>query len=252
MARRRRRGNSWKKLLAKAALGAALLALIYFLITNYLFVVRRVDVVLPEGSRFTPQQAAGCTNLRVGTRLDRVDRESVASALRDTGWLVLEDLRVQYPDCVRIEVSERRPAALVSHGGTLLVTDAEGIMIAQVSGDAGYEDCLYVTEMDIRRAQPGQALQSSSSGKMEAMTALLQALEEVPCRDLIARASIESARNIKLYSVNHVWVEMGDKERMADKLRLTEAALTDMIAKQESLGTLNVSGGRYADYAPNE
>lgn len=232
--------------------GAVVLAAVYFLMMNYLFVVRRVSVQLPQNSRFTAQQAAASTGIVVGTRLDRVDRAAVAQALQDTGWLILEDMELKYPDQVHLVVSERKPAAMVSHVSTLLVTDSDGVLIEQVSGDPGYADCLYVTDVDIRRAQPGQPLQSGTSGKIEGMVALLKGLEQVPCHDLIAWASLESPRNIRLYSSNHVWVSMGDEEKMTDKLRLAEAALSDMISKDEKLGKLNVSSGLYADYAPED
>lgn len=231
---------------------AAAALLVWFLLTNYVFVVRSTGVQLPENSRYTPQQVMQQSGLKLGTRMDRIDEAAIAQNLQDTGWLVLEDIQLQYPGHVVLAVSERRPAAMVSHVSTLIITDAQGIMIEQVKGDPGYDNCVYVTDMDIRRAQPGHALQPTESKRFEALTALLQGLEEVPCHDLIGWVTMEDPRDLRMYATNHVWVELGDSDDMADKLRWTEAALTDLIARGEKLGTLNVASGKHADYSPGD
>lgn len=253
MARRRNRkklrpGQVCTLILAAAVVAAAA----YFLITNYLFVVRSIAVQLPEGARFTQQQAAQQSGLKLGARMDRIDEAAIAQQLAGTGWLELEDVRLEYPSHVELVVSQRKPAALVSHVSTVLVTDADGVVIEQVAGEPNYPDCVYVTDLDVKRAQPGHVLQSGSRGKVEALTALLQGFEEVPCQELISWVTLEEPKNVKMYSTNHVWVEMGEPENMADKLRWTEAALNDLIARGENLGTLNVSSGRHADYAPQQ
>lgn len=235
-------------LLGLAAMGW----LVYFLLTNYVFVVRKVSVELPTDSRFTQQQAASAAGIRLGTRMDRLDTEAFEKGLQASGWLELEKFEIDYPDHVNLIVRERKPAAMISDAGTLLVIDSDGVLIEQVSGDPGYPDCIYIQDVEIRRAQPGQQLQTNDPEKIESIVALLKGLESVPCHDLISRASMADARNIRLYSVNHVWVEMGAGERMAEKLYWAEAALTDMVARGEQLGTLYVSSGKHADYAPQQ
>lgn len=251
MARRRnRRRFSPAKAVAGLLGFAALLGAVYVLLINYVFVVREVGVQMPQDCRFTAQQVAQVSGVKLGTRLDRIDEAEIAQNVLNSGWLCLEGVEVIYPDRLQITVSQRRPAALVSHVSTLLVTDSDGIMIEQVSGDPGYPGCVYITDIDIRRAHPGQRLQAADNTKIDAMVMLLKGLEEVSCQDLISWASVAQSRAMRLYSGNHVYVELGDGSRMPDKLRLMEAALTDMIHRGESLGTLNVSSGIYADYAP--
>ena len=234
-------------------MGIAILGLtVYLIVTNYVFVVRHVSVQLPDNSRFTPQQVALESGLHLGTRMDEIDVDLIARNLQDTGWLYLQDVVLQYPSGVQLVVEQRKPAALVSHVSTVIVTDANGIVIEQASGDPGYSNCVYVTDIDVHRAVPGYLLEASTDGKVDAMVALLQGFAEVPCQDLISFATLENPRNVRLYSTNHVWVVMGEGEKMADKLRWTEAALTDLIAKGEKLGTLNVVGGNHADYAPQQ
>lgn len=255
MARRRHRKREKitpGKVLTLIIAAGIVAAVAYFLITHYLFVVRSVSVQLPESARYTPQQVASQSGLKLGTRMDRIDETALAQQLAGTGWLELKDVQLQYPNHVQLVVEERKPAALVSHVSTVLVTDADGVLIEQVSGQPGYPDCVYVTDVDVKRAQPGHVLESGSRGKIEAMVALLQGFEEVPCQELISWATLEDPRNVKMYSTNHVWVEMGEPENMADKLRWTEAALNDLIARGEKLGTLNVSSGKHADYAPQQ
>lgn len=250
--RKSRRKTQPRQVVTLIAAAVIVAAAAYFLITNYLFVVRSVGVQMAETGRFTPQQVVLQSGLQLGTRMDRIDEAAIAQQLDSTGWLKLDDVQLEYPNRVQLVVSERKPAALVSHVSTMLVTDADGVLIEQVASEPNYPDCVYVTDVDVKRAQPGQVLQSGTRGKIEAMVALLQGFEEVPCQELISWATLENPQNIRMYSTNHVWVEMGEGENMADKLRWTEAALTDLIARDEKLGTLNVSSGRHADYAPQQ
>lgn len=253
MARRRRgRRMTGGGLLSMLAALAVVALIVYLVLTNYVFVVRSVSVELSGTDRYTSQQVALQSGLTLGTRMDRIDSDAIAHQLGATGWLQLDEVRLEYPSKVILAVSERTPAALVSHVSTVLVTDSDGVLIEQVSGDPGYANCLYITDVDVKRAQPGQRLQASTAGKIDAIVALLKGLEEVPCQSLISWATLENPQNIKLYSTNHVWVEMGDDENMADKLRWTEAVLNDLIGRGEKLGTLNVSSGTHADYAPEQ
>ena len=248
--RRRRRMTAGGLLSWAAALAVTALA-VYLVLTNYVFVVRSVGVEL-SGDRYTSQQVVLESGLTLGTRMDRIDQEAIARRLGDTGWLRLEEIRLEYPNRAVLVVAERTPAALVSHVSTMLVTDSDGVLIEQVTGDPGYSNCLYVTDVDVKRAQPGQPLQAATVGKINALVALLKGFEQVPCQSLISWATMENPQNIMMYSTNHVWVEMGGSENIADKLRWTQAVLEDLIARGEKLGTLNVSSGTHADYAPQQ
>lgn len=248
MAGRRRAPGALRMLLLPALIALA----VYLVLTNYVFVVRSVSVRMDADERFSPQEVVLLSGVELGTRMDRINGAAVAQRLADTGWLELEAIEQNYPNNVTLQVAVRRPAALISHVGTLLVVDDKGVMIEQVNAQPAYENCIYVTDMDVSFRKAGRRLQSATSGQMDALLAILEAMQEVGCQRLVDTVSMKNPQQLILYSINGVQVKLGDGSRMKDKLRWTQAVVNDLIERQESFGTLNVTSGTHADYYPQQ
>lgn len=248
MAGRRRAPGALRTLLLLALIALA----VYLVLTNYVFVVRSVSVRMEEDGRFTKQDVVLLSGVKLGTRMDRIDGASVAQQLADTGWLELEAIEQNYPSNVTLQVAVRRPAALISHVGTLLVVDDKGVVIEQVNAQPAYANCVYVTDMDVSFQKAGRRLQSATSGQMDALLVILEAMQKVGCQKLVDTLSMKNPQQLILYSVNGVQVKLGDSSRMEDKLRWTQAVVNDLIERQESFGTLNVTSGTHADYYPQQ
>lgn len=248
MAGRRGAPRALRKLLLVAVVALA----VYLVLANYVFVVRSVSVRMEDESRYTKQDVVLLSGVTLGTRMGKIDDLAVSQRLADTGWLDLQAIEQNYPNNVTLEVAVRRPAALISHVGTLLVADKEGVVIEQVKARPAYADCVYVTDLDVSFQKPGRRLQSATSGQMDALTALLEAMEQVGCQGIVDTVSVDDPLQLVIYSTNGVRVELGDGERMEDKLRWMQAVVNDLIARQESFGTLYVSSGTHADYYPQQ
>ncbi len=225
---------------------------VYLLLTNYVFVVRSVSVRMTGDARYSQQEVVLMSGVTLGTRMDRVDDAAVAQQLADTGWLDLRAIEQNYPNNVTLEVAVRRPAALISHVGTLLVVDAEGVVIEQVQTRPDYPNCVYVTDLDVSFQKPGRKLQSATAGQMDALTSLLAAMEQVGCQAVVDTLSVDDPQQLVLYSTNGVRVELGNGDRMADKLKWMQAVVNDLIEREENFGTLYVSSGTHADYYPQQ
>lgn len=248
MAGRRGAPRALRTMLLVAVIALA----VYLVLTNYVFVVRSVSVRMDDESRYTRQDVVLLSGVTLGTRMGKIDDLAVTQRLADTGWLDLQAIEQNYPNNVTLEVAVRRPSALISHVGTLLVTDREGVVIEQVKARPDYPDCVYVTDLDVSFQKIGRKLQSATSGQMDALISLLEAMEKVGCQGIVDTISVKDPQQLILYSTNGVRVELGDGERMADKLRWMQAVVNDLIARQENFGTLYVSSGTHADYYPQQ
>lgn len=233
-------------------LAAVAALVIYLLLTNSVFVVRKVSVRMEENDRYSQQEVVLLSGVKLGTRMDRIDGAAIAQSLADTGWLELLSVEPDYPNTVVLEVSVRRPAALISHVGTLLVADEKGVVIEQVNSMPEYENCVYVTDLNVSFQKAGRRLQSATPGQMDALLALLEAMETVGCQNIVDTVSVNDPQQLIIYSTNGVEVELGDCERMEAKLSWMKAVIEDLIRRQESFGTLNVTSGTHADYYPQQ
>ncbi|MEE9241442.1 MAG: FtsQ-type POTRA domain-containing protein [bacterium] len=118
------------------------------------FVLSEVNVVGHQ--TLNPDSLVKLAGLSPGTNLFGVDLESVRRRVESNPWVRRSSIRKIPPSTLRIEIDERRPAAIIRRKGAIAV-DGEGVILGKLS--ARPAKCLPVLEgFSKRGVQPGESI----------------------------------------------------------------------------------------------
>jgi len=239
--RRKKKQSPWPLLIAIAVLGIAL----WVLLARVVFVVRGVQV---EGAGQIPaSDVLRLSEIRLGGSMGRVDAEQVRLAVESDGRLAFVDLEKRYPNQILLTVRPRSHDAVMLQGGRVLVLDSAGY-VAQVL-DQMPESLPYVSGLRASYYTLGRQL-DTADGRCGAMEAVLEALKARGATQYASEISVEDIEDLRIITRTGVTVLLGNTENMPDKIAWMAAALSDLEARGERGGKLDVYSGRKADYIP--
>ena len=228
-------------LIAIAVLGVAL----WLLLARVVFVVRGVQV---EGAGEIPSgDVLRLSGIRMGGPIGGVDAEQVRLAVESDGRLAFVGLEKRYPNQILLTVRPRSHDAVMLQGGKALVLDSAGY-VAQVL-DQLPENLPYVSGLRASYYLLGRQL-DTADGRCGAMEAVLEALKARGAMQFASEISVADIEDLRVVTRTGVTVLLGNAENMPDKIAWMAAALSDLEARGERGGKLDVYSGRKADYIP--
>ena len=235
-----------KKILGLAALFALAALVVYLVLFNSVFLVRSVRV---EGNEsISDETVIRAAKLPLGQKLSSVKEDQVRLALEGSGRIELIGIERKYPSEVILTVRERSRDAMIVHAGIVLMLEKDGTVVELVS-DVPDVDAVYVTGLNITFYRLGQTI-GPTDGRLEAMTAVIAALDQNNAREYVSELNVEDSNAIYLYSRTGMRVELGDAQNMDQKIIWMAGALKDLESRGEINGQLDVSSGNKADYSP--
>jgi len=239
--RRKKKQSPWPLIVAIAVLGIAL----WLLLARVVFVVRDVRV---EGAGEIPtSDVLRLSGIRLGSSMGRVDAWQVCLAVESDGRLAFVDLEKRYPNQILLTVRPRSHDAVMLQGGKVLVLDSAGY-VAQVL-DQLPENLPYISGLRASYYLLGRQL-DTADGRCGAMEAVLEALKARGATQYASEISVEDIEDLRIITRTGVTVLLGNTENMTDKIVWMAAALSDLEARGERGGKLDVYSGRKADYIP--
>ena len=245
MARRRQRRRVrlwWIALLPIAALAA------WLALNHYVFVIREVDVA---GSGSVPaHEAVRLSGIRLGTRMNALDEALVESGVEEDGRLAFVSLEKHYPQSVTLNVRERTQDAMIVQAGKVLVLDSDGYVVS-IGDHLPQATMPYVTGLRISGYQLGRQL-DTADGRVYAMKAVLEGLKRVNGTGYVSELDVELLSDLRITTRTGMTVLLGNSNDMLNKLTWMTGALTDLEARGELLGRLDVSSGTKADFLRGE
>ena len=243
--RRRRRQRDPRGKLWIPVLLIALLAL-WLTLTNYVFVVRNVEVVGTES--LSADAVVRASGIRLGSKLSSLDKAVVQSSVDATGVLAYVDVQKRYPVTVRLTVRERGQDAVILQAGKLLVLDTDGYVVS--ANDSLPEISIpYVTGLKPTTYRLGKQLETTPA-KLTAMKNVLEALKTKGVTSYVSELDLEYPSDIKLLTRTGMTVLLGNSDDMENKIAWMAGTLRDLESRGETLGRLDVSSGNKADYLP--
>ena len=242
MAKRRKKRSRLPGAVLLLLLVAALGVFLY----NYVFVVR--EVVVTGADSYAREDIIRLAQIPIGKPLRTVDEVKIRRAVESSGQLAFDSLSTEYPSTVRLQVHERKLAALVQNAGTLLGLDEDGCVIAQYS-ELPEASAIFITGLNVQHFAPGAPL-SADAATIEAMRAVIQALRTIGAEALVSELNVADTRQLYLYSRTGIQVALGDSTGMERKLQWMKSALMDLESRGETRGRLDVSSGSKADFKP--
>ena len=227
--RRRPRTRSPRRRVARALLGAVLLALaLWFVWAGPLLAVSTVQV---DGVSTLPaEQVREAAGIADGTPLLQVDVDAAEARVAALPQIASVEVTRGWPQSVVITVVERVPVAVIGEPGRRTLVDAEGVLFDSVTGDP--PDGVVALVVD----DPGPGDPSTM--------AALTAIRALP-RDLlgqVAGVAAPSPDAISMALVDGTVVEWGTAEQSPAKAGAL-AALVDQIASGalEPAATIDVT-----------
>lgn len=218
--------------------------LVWLLLTNYVFLIRNVQVV--GAGDMSEADVVRLSGIPLGGRLNAVDKAALRAKLESTGRLAFVSAEKKYPDTVVLTVRQRSRDAITLQAGKLLVLDSDGYVVSV--GDVAPEDGMpYVMGLKFSTYRLGKQIDAPES-RLNAMKAVLEALKAHNALGYVSEINLEHLSDIELIARKGIVVSLGDADNMNNKIIWMVGALQDLESRGETLGRLDVSSGSKADF----
>ena len=229
------------------AASVAILALVlWLLLANLVFVVRDVQVV---GAGEIPEaDVRRLSGIRLGSRIFGIDENRVRLDVESDGRVAFVSLSSRLPNRVVLTVRPRSEDAVILQAGKILVLDSDGYVVS-VSDTVPNGNAVYVTGLRASYYTLGRQL-DTADGRCGCMKAVLEALKNQHATGYVSELSVADTADLRIISRTGMTVNLGDSSDMEAKITWMAGALSDLEARGETTGTLDVSSGTKADYAP--
>lgn len=238
-----------KRRRAVAPWAAAILLLavaLAVLVGRTVFVVREVQV---EGNGDIPaQEIVRLSGIRLGGGMGAVDAGRVADAVENDGRLAFVSLERRLPGKLLLTVRQRTRDALIVQAGKVLVLDSDGYVV-EVADRLPGESIPYVTGLKPSGYIQGRQL-DTTDGRVACMKAIVEALKAHGATAYAAEINVADVNDLRVITRTGMTVLLGDRENMDNKIIWMAGALSDLEARGETDGRLDVASGSKADYRP--
>jgi len=239
--RRRRRNRKW--ILPVVVLA---LALICGLLLRFVFVVRSVQVTGHE-SVMGDEAVVRATHIAFGSSILNVDEDGIRDQVNATGTLKFESMSVQYPDTIYIRVSPRTREAMLLHMGKIRVLDAEACVMESLDSVPDM-DLIYVSGLHALDSAQGRQIQADED-QLEAYCAVIEALNRHNADIYVSELKLDDPFNMQIITRTGITVDLGDMQKITDKIAWMKSAVADLEQRGEKGGVLDVRSGSKADYS---
>lgn len=233
--------------MAGTLLLVAMLAIIAVLLLKTICVVRSVEIC-GEHTGVSESEIVRASGIRFGKALSDAKEENIEKNINALGKVKYLYLERNYPNTIKIYVTERKPVAMLLHAGKILVLDCEGSVI-EAGNEVPNTDLIYISNMGVNGYQIGSAV-SANAEKLRAFAAIMEAIEYHSASGVVSEINLEDLQDIRIITRSSITVRIGDCEKIRNKIAWMKAVTVDLAGKGESGGVLDVSSAEHADYSP--
>lgn len=241
----RRKANK-RKIGLTMIVALAILGIILVVIWLKLFVVR--SVVIEGNVQASHEEIVRAAHVEFGGHISKVNDDQIRSNLESSGKYALDGVSVKYPNTVILTVRERTRDAVVINGGQYLVLDSDGYVVESLSA-MPENSGIYVYGLNATSYRIGGRI-TAPEDRLANMKIVLDAARQQWAAEFISDVDIGSSEDIKATTRTGIIVELGSVENMDDKMLWLRSAVSDLEARGETRGTLDISSGDKADFKP--
>lgn len=241
-----RRTANIKKIALLIAAVLAVLAIAAGLIWQKLFVVRKV--VIEGDVQASQEEIMRAAKVEFGGHISNVSEDALRSNLESSGIYALDAVRVKYPNTVILTVRERTKDAVIINGGQYLVLDSDGYVV-ETHGALPENSGIYVYGLNATSYRIGGRV-TAPEDRLADMKAVLDAVRTQGAGEYISDIDISDSEGLMATTRTGIVVHLGDMQNMQNKMLWLRSAVSDLEARGETRGTLDISSGDKADFKP--
>lgn len=239
---RRRRPNPLLVLLRPLTAALLLVALpgglAAWVLTSPLFQVREVEVA--GGSQRVPVDwVAGTLAPLEGKNLVGLPLQDIAAQLRRNPWIATVELRKELPGLLAVEVSERRPVALLLSEGRLVYADAAGRPIVPVGSP---EEARQAGLLEVRFSHP----MSGGGGGVASALAVAAELGRVrpDWAGALTRIEVLGEEDFRLHTAALRFPLLVSRGQVGPKIRRLEELLPELERRYPAIAVVDLRFSR--------
>lgn len=206
------------------------------------------EVVVLGCEERDPARVVDLAGIQNEESIFRIKFSQVKQNIDADPYFDVESIRYIFPDKLRIQVSERKTSAAVSHLGSVLVVDETGFVL-EIRQQLGELRVPVVTGLRITEGyQVGETLVSSQASQLDAMHAILTQLREQNAIQLISEINLDAVSDLWMTTVSGFEVRLGNFEDMESKIRWLRAVEPILVSEGYTGGIITVSTGENASF----
>jgi cell division protein FtsQ len=212
-----------------------------------LFVVREIEVEGLESVDYA--QVVRQSGLELGGSIFKVDREKIRRNMTRLGKVELVEIETRMPDTVVLKVHERKPAAMISYLGVVMLVGEDGCMIQQMDSMGDY-DLPVLSGLKISQYQVGRKVASTMEGQVDSALEVLAELRTQSIENQVSELNVQDLDNIYLITRTGLHVKLGDATMLHDKLVWMRGVTAQLQSEGITTGVLDVSSAKAGVYSP--
>lgn len=239
-----RRGKGLKTLIALALL----LVIVGIVLHSTLFKIRYINVY--GNVNLSQEEIVIQSGLAKDQNIFSVDKHQVEERINSNRYLKYQNLRRDYPDTITLVVYERVPCATFQTLGIQYTVDKTGMVLEQTEELTPVPGMIVMTGIKVEQAGVGRQLILKSEKQLKAMQEILYEIEMKGLDERISELNLSDLENLYLVTVDGFSVRLGPYEMIGPKLISLDAVHQELLRRELSGGTIDVSAPIYPTYIP--
>ncbi len=223
---------------ALKVLSAIILLFALLFVAFQILHVRRITVTGCETR--TEEEIIALSGLVTDVSIFSVDTAKAAEALLADPYIKPVSVSVIYPDCVNIEIKERKEAAFIKKDDALLIIDDECWLldIRTNTDNVPYPQALGINMDELN---VGQRLGAAEDFQLEVLSKVLKQANERGVG--LVSVDVSYAAGVILVIKEGFTAQIGDDTRLETKFELLRSAVKELADMGKTGGRINVASG---------
>lgn len=214
---------------------ALLIITIYILIQSPIFAVKQINI---EGNRFlSEEEIVSLSGIHTGTNIFRVDFRDAKEKIKTLPMISEVVLKRQYPNEVKISVTERTPLANLAVPGGFIEIDKKGYYLRKLTSFNVNDNLPIITGVKYSKQEIGQKI--NEENLMVGLEYLQNCSDNL--KDKISEINVTDPNNIIIYSITGFRIMVGDETSIKEKIHNLDEIFNTKGDKLKEIEYIDVS-----------
>jgi len=209
-----------------------LLLVLVILIAGLLFIKSSyftVGSVIVEGNKYVSiEEVYRIADIPESINIFNLNTTTIKMRLMRDLRIAETDVSRRFPGTIVISITERKPMAYVASGYGFLELDKQGVVLAALK-NIKQINVPMITGIRLENEYINDKIENES---IENIVNYLSLLDEITLNQL-SEINLKSSEQIIAYTVNSVYIRLGNSAQLSDKAKLTNEILHELSDKKK-------------------